>query len=121
MKASLKTKIIEELRQVPIIEHACEKCGISRQTFYRWRNANPAFAAEVDEAMQFGTDRMNDISETHVLNGIRQGDFKFVSFWLRFNSKKYKRINETEKENKDGLPDQTVIGKIKGRLVKIFT
>jgi hypothetical protein len=33
-----------------IISQACRTAGISRETYYNWRKANPAFAAQCDEA-----------------------------------------------------------------------
>ena len=32
-----KTIILEQLQKAPIVQIACEKTGISRATYYRWR------------------------------------------------------------------------------------
>lgn len=45
------------LRQVPVVQHACDTVGIERCTAYRARQADDAFAEAWEEAMEAGIDR----------------------------------------------------------------
>lgn len=45
------------LREVPIVQHACNAAGIERCTAYRARQADEAFAKAWEEAMEAGVDR----------------------------------------------------------------
>lgn len=102
MKTNLKKQFLEELKKVPIIQVACEKVGISRQTYYRWKTESKTFAKETEEALSEGVAFVNDMSETQLLNLIKDQDFKAVSFWLRHRSDKYKQkieVTTVEKEH----------------------
>lgn len=45
------------LREMPVVQHACNAVGIERSTAYRARQADPDFAKAWDEAMEAGVDR----------------------------------------------------------------
>ena len=99
MKTNLKNKFLEELKKVPIIQVACEKAGISRQTFYRWKKHHKKFSVEVDKAMEEGVAFVNDMSETQLLNLIRDKDYKAISLWLKTHHEAYKqKLEVTTKE-----------------------
>ncbi len=99
MKRNLKTKFLAELGKVPIIQVACEKTGISRQTFYRWKKESKKFEQGVTKAMTEGVAFVNDMSETQLLNLIKEKDFKAVSFWLKHRNQNYKeKVEVTNRE-----------------------
>jgi len=75
--------LIEQLRKTPIVQIACEKTGVSRAAYYRWRKENAAFATYADEALIEGTLLMNDMAESQLLSAVRDGDMKAITFWLR--------------------------------------
>ncbi len=56
--------LLDCLRKTPIIQIACEKSGISRATYYRWRKENPKFGKMADEAIVEGESFINDMSES---------------------------------------------------------
>jgi len=99
-KLSLKNKLVAELERTPIIQVACDKVGISRNTFYRWRNDDPYFAQDVKEALGLGIELVNDVAESNVLNGIKNKDLRHTQFWLRHRHPSYKHsyFNRHEKE-----------------------
>lgn len=41
------------------VAHACELVGITRSTYYQWRNGDPDFARACDEAIQDFTARLH--------------------------------------------------------------
>jgi hypothetical protein len=45
------------LRDMPVVQHACDAVGIQRSTAYRARQANEEFAKAWDDAMEAGVDR----------------------------------------------------------------
>lgn len=91
MKTNLKKQFLEELSKVPIIQVACEKTGISRQTFYRWKKGSKTFSHEIDKSLREGVSFVNDMSETQLMNLIKGGEFKAVSFWLKHRNDNYKQ------------------------------
>ncbi len=84
-----KRKLIAELRKVPLIQIACQRAGVARATYYRWRNEDPDFKAISDEALAEGTDVINDLAESKVIAGINNNDQKYVFFWLNNRHAKY--------------------------------
>ena len=106
MKVNLKNKFLEELTKVPIVQVACEKVGISRQTFYRWKSSSKTFSASVEKAMDDGVSIVNDMSETQLMNMIKNGEFKAISFWLRHRNAKYReKVEVTHKSESLPLSD----------------
>lgn len=86
----LKNQILEQLKRTPIVEAACQKSGISRQTFYRWKFEDPEFAKEVEKAIDDGRMLVNDLSESQVLSLIRDKNWPAISFWLKHHHPSYK-------------------------------
>lgn len=90
-KHKVKDKFLDILEKVPIIEAACGQAGISRNTYYRWRNEDPDFAALADERQTIGIERVNDYAESNVLNGIKSGDRGYTNIWLKARHHAYRR------------------------------
>jgi acetate kinase len=114
MKSSkAKQQFFDELRKVPIIQVACERTGISRQTIYRWRRDDKAFEKEMDTAMEDGVAFVNDMSESQLLTMIKEKNWSAISFWLRHRNSNYKnKIEVTTKEDIEELtPSQQKIVK----------
>lgn len=91
-----KETLIEQLKKTPIIEIACEKAGISRATYYRWRKENPDFAKTADEAIIDGESFINDMSESQVISLIKEKNWPAISFWLKYHHPKYANKIEVE-------------------------
>lgn len=84
-----KNQLIDNLRQMPIIESACRKSNISRTTFYRWKKDDKEFAKAAEESMTEGEGLISDLSENQLISLIRDGNFQAIQFWLKHRSKKY--------------------------------
>jgi hypothetical protein len=89
-KDNLINKFLEELRKVPIVQVACEKSGISRNSIYRWKKYDEKFSKKMDDALADGEAFVNDMSETQLLNLIKEGEYPAISFWLRHRNPKFK-------------------------------
>ena len=89
-KSKLSQQFLEELKKIPIVQVACEKTGLSRNTVYRWRKEDSSFAKAMDEAMTEGVAFVNDMSESQLLTMIKEKNWSAISFWLRHRNDNYK-------------------------------
>ena len=112
-KARASKQFLEELRKVPIVQVACEKTGISRNSVYRWRREDKKFAEDMDTAITEGVDFVNDMSESQLLTMIKEKNWSAISFWLRHRNDNYKnKIEVTTNERIDELtPEQQKVVK----------
>lgn len=86
-----KKLIVEQLKQTPIVQTACEKVGVSRSSYYRWRKEDNEFAQEADEALLAGKLLVNDLAESKLMSQIRDNELSAIKFWLRNNHPRYAR------------------------------
>jgi hypothetical protein len=91
-----KEQILEKLKEVPIVRVACKKAGIGHATFYRWMKDDPEFKSAAEEAMRVGVSNINDLAESHLVNYIREGNFKAICFWLIRHHRAYQLANENQ-------------------------
>lgn len=112
-KNKLQDQFLEELAKVPIIQVACEKCSLSRNSVYRWRKEDKVFAKRMDEALANGVAFVNDMSESQLLSLIKDKSYSAISFWLRHRNDNYKdKIEITTKEDNEALsPSQAKVVK----------
>lgn len=84
-----KEKFIEILELYPIIQVACTKAWISRQTYYRWYGDDEEFALRVDRAISIWKETINDLAESNIISWVKENDMKANMFWLNNNHKNY--------------------------------
>lgn len=101
MKSLDKKAIIEQLKKTPIIQVTCEKLGLSRATFYRWKKNDEKFAEEVDLALQEGSQLINDMAESQLITAIKNGNLTGIIFWLKNHHKNYSPKLEVTTKNKE--------------------
>lgn len=103
-KNKLQEQFFAELTKVPIVQVVCEKTGVSRNSVYKWRKADPSFAKKMDAAIAEGVALVNDMSESQLLTLIKEKNYPAISFWLRHRNDNYKdRIEVITKEDKEKL------------------
>lgn len=101
-KDKKRNEFLAELRKIPIIQVACEKVGLSRTSIYRWKDDDPEFKKEMEQAMADGEAYVNDMSESQLLTLIKEKDWSAISFWLRHHHNAYKnKIEITTKNDLD--------------------
>jgi len=76
-----QAKILECLAESGNVSYACRRVGISRETYYRWRDED-AFAASADNAIRDGKEFVNDLAHTKLMQSIQEGYFPAVKFQL---------------------------------------
>lgn len=84
-----KKKVLENLKQVPIISVACQKSGISRASYYRWKDSDKNFSKEAFKSLREGKQLINDLAESQLINAIKDQNMTGIIWWLRNNHPDY--------------------------------
>lgn len=108
-KNKLKSSFFAELAKVPIVQVACEKTGISRNSVYRWKKEDKSFATEMEKSLSEGVAFVNDMSESQLLTMIKEKNYSAISFWLRHRNDNYKNkveISGAVKTTNEMSPEQ---------------
>lgn len=84
-----KTLLIDLLKKTPIIQVVCEKVGIARATYYRWKQDDEEFARLADEAIAEGNGLVNDIAESQLMSAIKNQNLTAIIFWLKHHHPTY--------------------------------
>lgn len=79
-----KERLLVSLKECSgIVTFACEKVGLSRQTFYRWCRDDPEFKERVDAINELQI----DVAEASLLKKIQNGDTTAIIFYLKTKGK----------------------------------
>lgn len=90
----MKRKLLEELAKNPIIGFACAKVGLSRATYYRWREENIVFEVDANLAIAKGRAVINDLAESQLISAIKDRQISAISLWLTHNHPVYTYKNK---------------------------
>jgi len=98
MKKTDETKILflEQLKKTPIVQIACEKLGIGRSTFYRWKEEDADFSRQVGAAIFDGHLMVNDLAESQLIGAVKDRDMRAIMYWLKHHHADYKTRIELE-------------------------
>lgn len=66
---------LDGLRDGLSVTAACLDAGISRRTAYEWRDADDEFRSRWDEAVEEGTDRLEDEAQRRARDGVTEPVF----------------------------------------------
>ena len=100
----LKISVIEQLKEMPLVTYACQKFGIPKSTFYKWKLIDDEFKTQVENSINIGRDTVNDIAISQLLKKINNGETIPIIFWLKNNSPMFnEKITLEIKTNKQGL------------------
>jgi len=107
MKTTSKKILIEQIKKTPVIQVACEKVGVSRATYYRWKKNDPKFAEKADIALNEGSQIINDMAESQLISAIKEGNLTGIIFWLKNHHKTYSpKLEVTNKNPELPLTDE---------------
>ncbi len=102
-----KQRILENLKKVPIVSVACQKSGVSRSSFYRWKSKDRLFSKQANEALKEGKQLINDMAESQLVSAIKDQNMTAIIYWLRNNHSGYAdRVELTHKTEKEELSPQ---------------
>jgi len=120
-KNKYQDQFLAELIKVPIIQVACEKTGLSRNSVYRWKKEDKEFSKKMDEAYAEGVALVSDMSESQLLTLIKEKNYPAISFWLRHRNENYKNKLEitTREDDEELTPSQAKIVKQALKLANI--
>ena len=115
---AMREQMLDTLRKTPIIETMCQKLGVSKMTFSRWRRRYSGFNKQVEEALMDGRSRMNDVAENVILGGLLQDDMSAAKFYLNHNSPRY--ASKLELSGSIAAKDESLTKEQKALLRKAF-
>ncbi|MCX6704876.1 MAG: hypothetical protein NT162_00870 [Candidatus Woesebacteria bacterium] len=104
-----KQKVLENLKQIPIISVVCQRVGVARATVYRWRSQDVKFTKQMDEAITEGINLINDVAEGKLLSEINNGNLTSIFYWLNHRHSAYNNkveITTNPKEDQALSPEQ---------------
>lgn len=114
-----QNQLVAQLKRMPIIEVACQKINVGRNSYYRWRWQNKKFAAECDKAIEEGCALVNDLAESQLLTAMKNSNLTAVMYWLNHRHNAYKNKLEVsggleiKKDPLDKEREQEVIRSLK--------
>lgn len=84
-----KQLLLDNLKRMPIIEAACSKSGISRATFYRWKQDDLEFAKAAEKAQEEGDALIGDVAVSKVIKGINEDNLSAAMYWLNHRDSRF--------------------------------
>jgi len=88
-----KKAIVSQLRKTPIVQLACERTGVGRSTYYKWRAGDKIFARVADRSLEAGKFFINDLAESKLLGLVKNDNLTAIIFWLKHNHPTYAAVN----------------------------
>ncbi len=84
-----KEELLKLLKDTPIVQIICQKSGVSRATYYRWKKDDQVFAEAAETALLDGELLVNDLAESKLMSAIREQNLTAIIFWLKHHHPKY--------------------------------
>lgn len=88
-QAKFKETLINTLKEMPIIEVAVKRVGISRDSYYRWKRDDKEFLRQSEDAISQGIEFINDMSESQLVTLIKEKKMPAIALWLKHNNPRY--------------------------------
>ena len=108
-----KELLLDQFKKTPIVQVVCEKFGIGRATYYRWRKADPKFAEDADIALEDGNKLINDMAESQLMSAIRDKNMTAIIYWLNHHHPAYATKMEItaklKNDNEQLTPEQETL------------
>lgn len=117
-----KKELLAQLKKTPIVQAACERAGVGRSTYYKWRTQDRPFARAADQCLEFGRFLINDLAESRLIRMIQSDNLTAIMFWLRNNHPNYAMNNRYIKDfqmatNRPSIEEISITAKDVGRLL----
>ncbi|MDP3697861.1 MAG: phBC6A51 family helix-turn-helix protein [Candidatus Taylorbacteria bacterium] len=84
-----KQALIDALKEMPIARVACKRAGVSRATYYRWRNEDKNFLQQCYEAISIGIEAINEMSDSQLISLIGEKSLQAIKWWQQHNHERY--------------------------------
>ena len=101
-KRQIKQKelLLKQLEKTPIVEVACQRAGVGRTSYYRWKSGNKSFQREADAAIKKGRLFINEMAESQIISAIRDNNLTATFYWLKHNHPRYSTKIEIDAKHK---------------------
>jgi hypothetical protein len=87
-------------RSLGNVSTACRAVGITRRTFYNWKNGNEVFRQSIEELDAYNL----DFAETMLMKHIREGDTTSLIFYLKTKGRERGYVERVEATGANGSP-----------------
>ena len=77
-----KQAFLDALAKQPILSIACERSGVSKASYHRWKSEDQEFSKNVDEAMTEGRGLVSDVAKAQLISLIKDKNFQAIKLWL---------------------------------------
>lgn len=67
-----------------IITRTCKEVGITRETFYKWKKTDPAFAQAIEDQ----DEKTTDFVESELYKKIQEGSERSILFYMKYKGRK---------------------------------
>lgn len=84
-----KQKFLEILEKNPVLHIALERSGVSKPTYYRWRDTDKEFTTKVEDAMREGKGFISDIAIAQLITALKEKNLGAIKFWLQSHHPDY--------------------------------
>jgi len=92
------------LEKIPIIIKACNECGLSRNTIYRWKKEDEKFREKMDKAIEMGEINVSEVTHLNYYSLINKGYWPAIKYHLTHSPTRQEKSiiqmldKETEKQ-----------------------
>ncbi len=105
-----RDSIVEQLKTTPIVQVACQKAGISRASYYRWREDDADFKEKTNNALKDGVDFINDLAESQLIGLIKDRHPTSIYYWLNNHHSSYTQRRILLSPNEQAGIEQSIKG-----------
>lgn len=108
IKGKIKQKLLKEIAKFGNVYLSCQKIGIDKATYYRWKDGDEEFRKLADKAEEIGRENIGEVAEYGLLQNIKEKNQRAIEFALVNISKRYKQDRTTNvifMHKKDIIPD----------------
>ncbi|MCX6810505.1 MAG: hypothetical protein NTY30_02060 [Candidatus Berkelbacteria bacterium] len=89
-KSKIQQQLVDQLKKTPVVEIACQKVDIGRNSYYRWRRESNKFASACDKALEEGCALINDMAESQLISAMKDNNLTAVMYWLNHRHNLYR-------------------------------
>lgn len=88
-----KNQLVEAMKKsLGIVTNACQMCGISRETYYKYMENDPEFRKQIEDIENVQT----DFVESQFMKNIKNGDSSCIIYYMKTKGRKRGYSERTE-------------------------
>ena len=85
----LKNKLVGEIAKSGNVYFSCNRVGIGKSSYYRWKKEDPEFNRSAELAVREGIENNCDVAEHALMLKIKDKDINAIKYQLSHNSPRY--------------------------------